>query len=204
MGKTMLAGLFACMVAIGVPAAAQTADTRDARTIDDIQNALLRLPYYGVFDSIAFSYERGTVTLMGFAAHTTLRSDAERAVKRVPRVDEVVNKIEELPMSPMDDDLRWRIFYNIYNDPFLSRYAPGGGMMWGHRHPIVGSPFGVRSRFPGMYPTGNYPIQIIVRRGQVTLMGVVDNDADKTMAGARAREVSGSFGVENELEVEKR
>jgi hypothetical protein len=32
---------------------------------------------------------------------------------------------------------------------------------------------------------------------------VVDAESDKTVAGMRAREVPGSFGVENELVVEK-
>jgi hypothetical protein len=35
------------------------------------------------------------------------------------------------------------------------------------------------------------------------LLGVLDSEADKTVAGVRAREVPGSFGVENELVVEK-
>jgi hyperosmotically inducible periplasmic protein len=180
-----------------------SAQTRDERTIEDIQNKLLRLPYYGVFDSLAFSYDKGTVTLMGFAAHGTLKRDAERAVKQVARVDDVVNRIEELPVSNNDDDLRWRVYYAVYSDPFLARYAPAGGMLWGHRHPVFAAPFGLRSRFPGMYPTGSYPIQIIVRRGHVTLIGVVDNEGDRTLAEMKARGVSGSFKVENELTIER-
>jgi osmotically-inducible protein OsmY len=184
----------------GVPAGAQS--TQDSRTIDDIRSKLLRLPYYGVFDFLAFSYEKGTVTLGGYANHGTLKADAERAVKQVARVDEVVNKIENLPVSPNDDDLRWRTYYAIYTDPFLSRYAPGGGLMWGHRHAVRSGLFGSAARFPGDQPVGNYPIAIIVKNGRITLMGVVDNEADKTMANLKAREVSGSFGVENELMVE--
>src|SRR5262245_10005507 len=43
------------------------AQTRaESMTIDDIQNTLLRLPYYGVFDFLAFNYEKGTVTLTGY------------------------------------------------------------------------------------------------------------------------------------------
>ncbi len=180
------------------------AQSRDERTIEDIRQKLLRLPYYGVFDSLAFSYEKGTVTLSGFAAQPSLKRDAQRAVKQVPRVDEVINNIEELQVSPNDDDLRWRTFYAIYSDPFLARYAPGGGLLWGHRHRMFGGPFGAGGRFPGMYPAGNYPIQIIVNRGHITLLGMVDSETDKTMAGMKARNVTGSFGVENELSVERR
>ena len=180
-----------------------SAQSRDERTVEDIRKTLMRLPYYGVFDSLAFSYDKGTVTLLGYAAHGTLRRDAERAVKQVARVDDVVNRIEDLPISSNDDDLRWRTYYAIYSDPFLSRYAPAGGMLWGHRHPVMATTFGLRSRFPGMYPTGNYPIQIIVKRGHITLIGMVDNESDKTLAEMRARGVAGSFTVENELMIDR-
>jgi osmotically-inducible protein OsmY len=53
-------------------------------------------------------------------------------------------------------------------------------------------------------PVGNYPIEIIVKNGHITLMGVVDSESDKTMAGMKANGVAGSFGVENELTVEAR
>jgi hypothetical protein len=180
-------------------------DVAKQPVVDDIRHELLMLPYYGVFDFLAFSYEKGTVSLVGYAYQGTLKEDAEHAVKRVAGVDEVVNKIELLPTSQFDDTLRWRIYYAIYRDPFLSRYAPGGGMLWGHTHPFPSGrllPFGP-ARFPGMEPAGNYPIHIIVKNGHVTLMGVVDNESDKTQAGFLARGVPGSFSVENELTVEK-
>ena len=59
------------------------------------------------------------------------------------------------------------------------------------------------TRFPGMEPIGDYPIHIIVKNGRITLLGVVDTEGDKTLAGLRARDVPGSFGVDNELAVEK-
>ena len=60
------------------------------------------------------------------------------------------------------------------------------------------------ARFPGMQPFGMYPIHIIVKNGRTTLLGIVDNEADKTLAGVRAREVTGVFGVENDLIVDKK
>ena len=172
-------------------------------SVEEIRKELLQLPYYGVFDFLAFSYDKGTVTLMGYAYHPTLKQDAVRAAKRASGVDEVIDKIEELPVSPNDDEIRWKTYYAIYRDPFLSRYAPGGGMLWGHRH-TFGPGFHAMdmTRFPGMEPLGDYPIHIIVKGGKTTLLGVVDSDADKTVAGMRAREVPGAFGVENELVVE--
>ena len=184
----------------GAPAMAQA--PADNATIKDIRTKLLRLPYNGVFDFLAFSYANGSVTLSGYDYRGTLKADAERAVKQVARVDQVINNIEVLPVSPNDDDLRWKTYYAIYSDPFLSRYAPGGGMLWGHRHDVPMGLFGSR-RFPGAEPLGNYPIAIIVKGGHITLMGVVDSESDKTVAGMKANGVPGAFGVENELTVEK-
>jgi hyperosmotically inducible protein len=172
-------------------------------SVDAIRHELMQLPYYGVFDFLAFSYDKGTVTLMGYAYRGTLKHDASRAAKRASGVDQVINKVEELPVSQNDDELRWKTYYAIYRDPFLSRYAPGGGVLWGHRHPFDDGfhAIGFR-RFPGMEPLGDYPLHIIVKRGTITLLGVLDSEADKTVAGLRARDVTGSFGVENELVVE--
>ena len=178
----------------------------DAKSsVEEIRKELMQLPYYSVFDYMAFSYDKGTVTLMGYAYHLGLKQDAVRAAKRAPGVDQVINKIEELPASQTDDELRWQTYYKIYRDPFLSRYAPGGGLLWGHRHQFGGGFHGGLggTRFPGTEPLGDFPIHIIVKNGKMTLLGVVDNESDKTVAGTRAREVPGSFGVENELVVEK-
>jgi hyperosmotically inducible protein len=161
----------------------------------DIENELERLPTYGVFDSIGFDYERGKVTLVGYAYQGGLKSHAENAVKRVPGVDNVDNKIELLPVSTNDDRIRWATFYSIYNDSFLSRYAPGGEM--GARYELRQA-----RRFPGMQPFGDYPVHIIVKNGRTTLVGAVGSEMDKRLAEVRAREVNGVFAVENELEVD--
>src|SRR4029450_9851203 len=156
----------------------------------DIETELERLPTYGVFDFIRFDYDRGTVTLEGYA-YQGLKSHAENAVKRVPGVDSVDNKIELLPASTNDDRIRWATFYNIYNDSFLSRYSPGGEM--GARYELRQA-----RRFPGMQPFGAHPVHIIVKNGRTTLMGVVATEMDKRIAEIRAREVTGVFGVENQ------
>jgi BON domain-containing protein len=194
----MVLGLIAVLAG-----ASPAAQSQAKSTIEEIRKELMQLPYYGVFDFIAFRYDKGTVTLTGYAYHLGLKSDAERAVKRASGVDMVVDKLEELPPSRNDDELRWKIYYAIYRDPFLSRYAPGGGMLWGHRHPFGGpfSPLGP-GLFPGMEPAGDYPIHVIVKNMRVTLIGVVDNAGDKTLAEMKARQVPGSFEVKNELMVE--
>jgi hyperosmotically inducible protein len=200
-------GVAASLLGIAMMAAAPHlyAVADEKSTAEQIRKELMQLPYYGVFDFLAFNYDKGTVTLAGYAYHPGLKSDAVRAVKRVAGVDQVQDKLEELPVSQMDDELRWKTYYKIYRDPFLSRYAPGGGMLWGFRHGFGNEFHGAFGgpRFPGMEPVGDFPIHIIVKNGRITLLGVVDNDADKTIAEMRAREVPGAFAVENELVVEK-
>jgi osmotically-inducible protein OsmY len=162
-------------------------------TVQSVRRMLERLPYYGVFDFIVFSVDRGTVTLAGYGFHGSLKADAEMAAKRASGVDTVVNRIELLPASPNDDRIRWSTYYRIYTDDFLSRYGPGE--------------FEVRRelrderRFPGMQPVGRYPIHIVVRNGRTMLLGVVDNATDRQLVELRAREVTGVFEVENSLVV---
>jgi osmotically-inducible protein OsmY len=180
----------------GVGSSAQSLSARE--TERSVQRALERLPYYGVFDFMAFNVDRGVVTLTGYAYLGSLRHAAEAVTKRTSGVDEVANRVELLPASQNDDRIRWQTFYRIYTDAFLSRYAPGGPDQI--RRELYDS-----QRFPGMHqPLGMYAIHIIVRNGHTTLFGVVDNEGDKQIAEVRAREVSGVFSVENELVVPKK
>ena len=183
--------LILVLVASGVPGAQSVPQRQQF----EIEHELGRLPTYGVFDFIAFGYDRGKVTLEGYTYQGGLKSHADRAVRRVSGVEEVANKIELLPASMNDDRIRWATFYKIYNDSFLSRYSPGGEM--GARYELYQS-----RRFPGLQPFGTYPIHIIVKNGRTTLKGVVDSEMDKRMAEIRAREVNGAFSVNNELSVD--
>ena len=164
-------------------------------TTRSVRRMLERLPYYGVFDFLAFSVDGGVVTLVGYS-YQGLKNDAEMAAKRAIGVVEVANKIEELPASLNDNRIRWATFYRIYADDFLSRYAPGGAN-------DVFREILDETRFPGMQPVGHYPIHIIVKNGRTTLLGVVDNAADRQIAEIRAREVTGVFGVENGLQISR-
>lgn len=188
-------GLLVLMSAIAAPAVSHAQSVRAKQTSVEIGRALGRLPYYGVFDVLAYSVDRGTVTLKGSVYNGATKTGAEMAVKQISGVDEVRNEIEVLPASQNDDRIRWQAYFRIYTDDFLSRYAPGG-------------PMGVRyalrdfAQFPGMQPVGTHPIHIIVKNGRMTLVGTVGNDSDKAIAFARAREVTGTFDVKNELVVE--
>jgi len=143
------------------------------RIIREVRHELLMLPYYGVFDNVAYKVDGYNVTLLGQVVRPTLKSDAENVVKRIEGVEKVDNQIEVLPPSPMDDGLRIRLFRAIYGDPALEKYA-----------------LGVQK-----------PIRIIVKNGHVTLEGVVDSEGDKNLAGLRANGVPGIFSVTNNLQV---
>ena len=126
--RRILTSAFCLAITLFVSSLSNAQTVAAKETTLRVQRALERLPYYGVFDFLAFAVDRGTVTLMGFAYRDNLKTDAGAAVKRAPGVDEVANKIEVLPASQDDDRIRWATFYNIYTDDFLSRYAPGGAM----------------------------------------------------------------------------
>ena len=89
------------------------------KTVKKIRKELVTLPFYGVFDNLAFKYEDGTVTLFGQVSRPTLRRDAKRVVERVTGVEEVVNKIEVLPLSNFDDRIRLATYRAIYRQPGL-------------------------------------------------------------------------------------
>jgi hyperosmotically inducible protein len=139
----------------------------------EVRHELLMLPWFGVFDNIAYKVEGYNVTLYGQVVRPSLKSDAENVVKHIEGVEHVDNKIEVLPPSPMDDRLRIQLFHAIYGYEPLQKYA-----------------LGVQK-----------PIRIIVKNGHVTLEGVVDNEADKNAAGIRANGVPGIFSVTNNLQV---
>jgi hyperosmotically inducible periplasmic protein len=186
--------VLASIAASGPGGYAQSTGSAD-ETTRSVRRMLERLPYYGVFDFMAFSVERGVVTLVGYS-YQGLKDDTEMAAKRATGVIEVANKIEELPASLNDDRIRWATFYRIYADDFLSRYAPGGATE-------VFREILDERRFPGMQPVGHYPIHIIVKNGRTMLLGVVDSASDRQIAEIRAREVTGVFAVDNGLQVSR-
>jgi len=147
----------------------------EERIQKEVRHELVMLPFLSVFDNLAYKVDGYQVTLLGQVVRPSLKSDAENAVKRIEGVEKVVNEIEVLPTSPMDDQLRRQLFRAIYAYPALQRYA---------------------------LPTIK-PIRIIVKNGHVSLEGVVDRDSDKNLVGLRANGVPGVFSVSNNLTVAK-
>src|SRR4051812_46070847 len=65
---------------------------------DKVRHELVMLPYYNVFDNLAFRVDGGKVTLLGQVTQPVLKSDAERSVKHVEGVTSIDNEIEVLPL----------------------------------------------------------------------------------------------------------
>jgi hyperosmotically inducible periplasmic protein len=146
------------------------------RIVKEVHHELVLLPYYGVFDNLAYRVSPdGTVTLMGQVARPTLKSDAENAVKRIEGVERIDNQIQLLPTSPVDDQVRLATYRAIYGNSVLS-------------------PYGLRA-----VP----PIHIIVNQGHVTLEGVVAKQMDKQLAETQAKSVPNVFSVTDNLRVEE-
>jgi hyperosmotically inducible protein len=156
-------------------AVAQEIARPQERLEKEVRHELVMLPYYGVFDNLAFKVDGSKVTLLGEVTRPTLKTDAEGAVKHIEGVESVDNQIEVLPLSPNDDRIRLAVYRAVYRQASLGRYA------------LQAIP----------------PIHIIVKNGNVRLEGVVATEADKNLAGIRAKAVSGVFSVNNNLRVEK-
>ena len=90
----------------------------------EVRHELVTLPFYNVFDNFEYRIDGSTVTLMGQVTRPNLKSDAEKAVKGIEGVERVVNNIEVLPVSPMDDQIRRAVYRAIYSDAVFSRETP--------------------------------------------------------------------------------
>ncbi len=140
-----------------------------------IRKEIVTLPFYSLWDHIEFrTSDTGNVELMGKVYRPSMKKSVERAVKNVEGVKSVTNKIETLPTSFQDDQIRRAEYRAIYGHPALQDYQ------------LRAVP----------------PIHIIVDNGNVTLEGVVANQMDKNIAGVQANTVNGVFSVQNNLRVE--
>ena len=169
------------------------------RALVDALGRIYKLRDYTAFDWIVANYNRGTLTLQGFARSPSLKAQAEAEAKKSSGVDIVVNNIEVLPTHQGDDDLRARAYAAIYASSALERYAPGGQLSAGARRELQESGrFGLDAADVGRGP---HAIHIIVNGARVLLLGEVRSAGDKTIAQANLRSLPGVLGVTNQLRV---
>ena len=166
----------ATSIAVAAPTTSSPRAAKDAQTENKVRKDLVTLPYYGVFDNLAYQINGNTVTLYGQVVRPITRKDAERRVARIEGVDHVINNIEVLPVSGFDDSIRARTYRAVFRSGSLYRYAMGT----------------------------NPSIHIIVKGGHVTLEGVVSNQMDSQLAYMAANGVPGVFSVTNNLRVASR
>jgi hyperosmotically inducible periplasmic protein len=141
-----------------------------------VHHQLLMLPYYSVFDNLAYTINGSEVTLSGQVVRPSLKEHAQAAVKSIEGVLSVVNTIEVLPKSPADDELRRDVYRAIFEDDALKQYAV---------EPVPA-------------------IHIIVKNGTVTLEGSANSKADKELAETRASSVEGVKKLVNHLVVHEK
>jgi len=149
------------------------ADKATDRLVKEVRHELVMLPYYTVFDNLSYRVDGARVTLFGQVTKPTLKSDAENVVKRLEGVEKVDNEIEVLPLSSNDDRIRVAVLRAI------------------------------RSKMPRYEMSVVDSIHIIVKNGNVTLVGFVDSEGDKNLIGITINGISGVFSVKNELVVQK-
>jgi hyperosmotically inducible protein len=150
-------------------------DQKFGQTLErEVHHQLVMVPWFSVFDNLAYSIKGTEVTLTGQVINGSIKSAAESNVKSIEGVTAVHNNIEILPASPMDDRIRRAEYRAIYGAPALQRYAQGAIQ----------------------------PIHIIVKGGHVALEGVVATKADRDLANVRANGVAGVFSVTNNLKLD--
>ena len=147
--------------------------TGEQQMSKQVRHALVTVPWYGVFDNLEYTINGSEVTLSGQVVQPVTKSDAASAVKHVEGVTRVVDNITVLPLSSFDDSIRRAEYRAIFGAATLSRYSMGA--------------------IPA--------IHIVVENGHVTLIGVVNNQADANVARIRALSVPGVFSVTNNLHI---
>jgi hyperosmotically inducible protein len=169
------ATVLAASVVVAAPADQSGERAAFERLAKKVRKELVTLPWYGVFDNLAYEIDGSTVTLSGQVVQPSTRKDAERRVRKLAGVERVVNNIEVLPLSSFDDSIRRDAYRALFgwNSP-LFRYGRGT----------------------------NPSIHIVVERGQLTLEGVVSTEGDRRLAYVLVNSVPGVFSVTNNLRAE--
>jgi len=156
--------------------AANLMDVRNYRTSGDrvyeqVRHTLAMMPYISNFDFISFALAGDEVILTGWTVRITNRQEAYRRVKQIEGVSQVTNNIDVLPMGSMDMQIRAQTGARLVR--MLGQYFWGNGS----------------------------DIKIIVKNGDIILLGNVTRQGDKDIANIQANTVPGAFHVFNLLRV---
>ncbi len=163
------------VLALVVSGWSQVSSREQDRLTKEVRKKLVTLPYYSVFDNLEYSMDGNNVTLLGQTVRPRTKDDAVKAVQRVEGIGTVTNKIEVLPVSPIDDRVRRAVYKAVYRLPGFEKYQ------------IQSVP----------------PIHIIVKNSNVTLVGAVADQGDKERVGLAVNAVHGVLSVTNNLIVDR-
>lgn len=126
-----------------------------------------------MFNAITLEVKNGVVTLGGMVVEPVDKDSAINLVSNTKGVQALVDNLKVAPLSDFDNRVRMQEARAVYGAAQLNRYA--------------------------LDPAK--PIRIAVENGHVTLLGTVDSEADREVAGVRAKAVPGVFSVVNNLQV---
>ncbi len=144
----------------------------DPNIWEKVRHELAMMPYITEFDFISFTMSGPEVVLTGWTVRETNRDYAYNVVKDVKGVETVINNIDILPLGSFD--MRIRAGARAALQRRLSRYFWGSGS----------------------------DIKIVVKNGQIILLGTVATKADSDIAYMQCNKLPNAFKVFNLLRVD--
>ena len=171
--RNLFASLFVTAMVVGTGSASAQEARKDLQVFNDVAKQVNGYSQLSIFDSISASVDAGRVVLLGWVTMPYKRDDIEKRVRKADGVAVVENRIEVLPVSQFDDELRFRVARAIYGHSLFWNYAA----------------------------MANPPIHVVVNRGHVTLEGVVNSNVERMLARSLASGL-GAFDVKNALKTD--
>jgi osmotically-inducible protein OsmY len=141
------------------------------QTWEKVRHELAMMPYVTEYDFISFTMTGPDVILTGWTVRQTNRDYAYNVVKDVPGVETVVNNIDILPLGSNDMQIRAGARAALQRN--LARYFWGSGS----------------------------DIKIVVKDGQIILLGTVASKGDSDIAYIQCNQVRNAFKVYNLLRI---
>jgi hyperosmotically inducible protein len=172
--RLFVASVIVTVATLTIASTAFAQDRQDQRLADEIAASVRKYAQFSIFDHVSGAVDEGVVVLTGKVTMPYKKKDIERRVAEMDGVREMRSEITVLPVSPYDDDLRYRVSRAIYGNPSFWTYAA----------------------------MANPPIHIIVENGRVTLTGVVNSNVERMMARSLATGL-GELSVVNELRTDR-
>jgi osmotically-inducible protein OsmY len=142
-----------------------------AATFEKIRHELAMMPYLTTYDYISFTMVGNNVILTGWTVRDTNRTEAYNRVKSIEGADRITNNIEILPLGRSDMQIR------------------------------AGARAKLQKMLPKYFWSSGSDIKIVVKGGNIILLGAVATKEDSDVASIQCNSVPFAFHVFNMLEV---